>query len=262
MSAYPDEALATVDVPIVDEPIDWNAIYAVYDIPNDNSYYYGGSYFYDPVNTEPTSEVISQIGQADDVSTTIKPTTNSSYSVQGATAQEAWDNAKSIAITRTIGPRPYTKGVGKIGQTVAQFNPRPSYTFNPPTAIAGGSYKVEVSVNSLNLTLTKDVLMPKWEGYDTASQEEKNKWDAMYNKMRDHETGHENIFENNMPKVANAFDAEIPFTISFFVSDTREIKNVANTKINEYLSATFNQVLSEVQAESDQYDIDTNNGDN
>ena len=86
MYANPDEALATVDIPIIDEPIDWNAINAIYNIPCDNSYYYGGSYFYDSVNTEPTPEIISQIGQADDVSTTIKPTTNSTYSVQGQTA--------------------------------------------------------------------------------------------------------------------------------------------------------------------------------
>ena len=137
----------------------------------------------------------------------------------------------------------------------------PSYTFRQ-IPIAGGSYKVELTVNKAFLTLTKDVLMPKWDGYDTAPQAEKDKWDALYNNLRNHETGHESIAENNITKVANALDSQIPLTISFFVTNLTEVESVAPGKINEALATTLNQALGEVQSESDQYDANTNHGEN
>lgn len=231
----------------------------MYDIPFDNSYYYGGSYFYDSGNTEPTPEIISQIGQADDVSTTIKPTTT--YTVQGQTAQEAWDNAKNTPVKSNVGGIEHDKKVGARGETAWNYDYVPSYTFRT-IPVAGGSYKIELTVDKAFLTLSKNVLMPKWEGYATASQEEKDKWDTKYNSLRNHETGHENIAESGITKVANALDSEIPFTISFFVSNPSEVRDVANPKINEYLAAAFNQARDEVQAESDQYDVSTNYGEN
>lgn len=261
VQANPNDALATVDIPITDEPIDWNAINAIYNLPGDNSYYYGGSYFYDPINTEPTPEVISQIGQLDDVSTIIKPTTNSTYTVQGQTAQEAWDNAKNTPVQRTVGTVEINKQTGKTGQTGWRYNRGPVYTYNF-TPIAGGSYKVDLTVSKAILTLTKVVLMPQWDGYAVASQAEKDKWDTMYNKLRDHETGHETIAENGITKVANALDSQIPFTVSFFVSNLTGIDDIAQTKMDEKLAPTFDQAASEVQSESNQYDVDTNNGEN
>lgn len=95
----------------------------------------------------------------------------------------------------------------------------------------------------VRLTVGYDIEMPKWPAYKHQTQQVKDSWDEMWRALKKHENGHLSIFEENVERLKNEFEA------------LNETKGGEIKKKN-------NDAVKEIQKKQDEYDVKTDHGKN
>ena len=138
------------------------------------------------------------------------------YEVDGATATEAWNNADVNRATGKCTP-------GKRGCTAVKDLTNavgsPGYSYQE----VKGGYRITEDPFSPQVSGEVTVYLPKWAGYDSASDSEKAAWDKMMASLKDHEEGHVEIVVQEASKTASELAKTLPKSRSFIVKDKEEM---------------------------------------
>lgn len=183
-----------------------------------------------PQQSEASNENASTIqnGQNGQVSTLTVATPTTSvryYPVRGATVADAIRNAQI----------PCNNGMSAACT-------RASYTYEtqPPRRNRDGTYSTIGGTLRTNITIR----LPRWAGYNRASEADKRRWDNAMGHLPNHENQHRDIFVAG----ANEIAAAIPTT-------ARTAAAVLKEENRKFLRA-----IDTVQQRSDQLDVDTDFG--
>jgi RHS repeat-associated protein len=174
--------------------------------------------------------------------------TRTTYKVQGNTASEATENAKSNNPAKT----------GHAGQTTWDYTYTYGFTYSSPVA-GKDEQSITATVNDKTVEVNTEikVITPEWEGYDKASPEEQKRWDEYSKSLNEHEEGHVQI----AVKGANDVEAAIKGTAATGTAKTVQgAKDAAKKNLDSEVDKKTTAATQKVQERSDQYDKDTDNG--
>jgi predicted secreted Zn-dependent protease len=124
--------------------------------------------------------------------------TDTTYKVQGKTADDAIKDAGSTGASRHSG------GDVLPGETTWKYDFSAGYEYSAPKKIKGDGFTSEAKTVDVTVTVTINVDTPQWEGYATASPEDQQKWDNYNKALKDHEEGQVEIAVNGATEVGKA----------------------------------------------------------
>jgi RHS repeat-associated protein len=170
-------------------------------------------------------------------------TKTATYTVNGATANEAWSNAaRAPGRDGYQGSTDWNIGVGH-------------YDFSRNSNASGTTVTDTVTKADVNLTVTTTV--PTWDGYKDASPDEQKQWDQHIAGTNEHEGGHKDIAE----KAADALDKSLPGTTATGTGKSLPgATKDADTKLGAKIEDKHQATVNDAQAKSDRYDAKTQHG--
>jgi RHS repeat-associated protein len=184
-----------------------------------------------------------------DVKETIKSNT---YDVQGATADEALNNA-----TKTSGIKTET-GEDMSGKTTASMSIKykdVEVSQTSPTIATDGTAFTEIK--SSDVILVQTITLPKWDGYDNASKEEKTEWDSKVATLKEHEEGHATINREEASKL----DKSLPGTTGYGTGKTpQQALNAAYGQMGQQVQKKLNNTQKDTKQRNQDYDKATDHG--
>lgn len=102
------------------------------------------------------------------------------YNVPGANLQAVSDNIFGDNGQAALGPD------GRAGEAVMSM----TQDYKTTKKTVDGDCVVTVTAGSVVFTLTCDILLPKWTGYDNGTDKEKTEWNRFIAALTVHENGH------------------------------------------------------------------------
>jgi RHS repeat-associated protein len=184
-----------------------------------------------------------------EVKETVIPKT---YDVHGATADEALDNA-----AKTSGVKTET-GEDMSGKTTASVSIKykdVEVSQTPPTFATEGTAFTEIK--SADVILVQTITLPKWDGYDKASKEEKLEWDSNLATLKEHEEGHAQINREE----ANKLDKSLPGTTGYGTGKTpQQALNAAYSQMGQQGQKKLNNSQKNTKQRNQDYDKATDHG--
>ena len=149
----------------------------------------GGAYAPDNPD-ESSGDSTSQGGTSQSNS---NPPTQKTYDVQGQNAAEAQQNS-----TMTCG------GVSAQGCTDIHYDYSAKTTITTTKTSEGTQVTESIVPSSVKVSVQITVTLPKWTGYNSASPQEKAKWDKFVGKLQTHEEGHVRLAQSGTEVVRNS----------------------------------------------------------
>ena len=177
--------------------------------------------------------------------------TNTTYKVQGKTADEAIKDATAKGATR------HARGDKLPGETTWKYTFGAGREWDAPKRAKGGGFAAEVKTTDVTVTATITVDTPEWEGYNTASPGEQQDWDNYSSEIKDHEEGHVDIVVKGATEVGKA----VQDTAATGRGRTPQ-QAVNNAKSNNAKAQqqNFDKADAKVKQQSVEYDEKTKHG--
>ncbi len=173
------------------------------------------------------------------------------YNVSGATANDAiaaankhFDGKFAGLTTTSINPT-YSLKNNKL------------YNFSFP-ASKTKTVQVTGQIADISIAATATVNLPKWDGYDSASSEDKKTWDNFSSGLKDHEDGHVGIVQQDVEKLKTDVESALPGSqsVTFKSNGTNaQIDSEVKRRLNvQQVDSTIRNGISNSQKRQDNYD--------
>jgi RHS repeat-associated protein len=176
------------------------------------------------------------------------------YDVEGETAAAAMANADAIKANKNC-------DAGFPGCTDVRMTNSVGRPGSGKAKKVKGGFEVTENPFSPTVNATITVYLPRWTGYDSATQAERGDWDKMMADLRDHEEGHVDIATQEANKTAKQLAGALPASRTF-ISKSGTSEGITAAISRRYSRA--NQVVADgharFRARNRNYDVLTGHG--
>jgi predicted secreted Zn-dependent protease len=176
-----------------------------------------------------------------------------SYDVRGSTYREARANAEDPNVNGNPGGYP--------GYTLVKYKSGEYRTQVVSLRKVRGGYQVTVRVTSIGKAYIESITirLPNWVDYSSASQEDKDAWDAWITSLRNHENDHAAIGRAYLPTIQRGLNQDIGATATGMGKD---IKSAIDNASNNIRLTNFNRAVEQAQNRQNALDDVTDHGRN